>query len=78
MLNLHAETEMKNFTVLFSCIVCVACEGKFEHEKTIWPTNNDSHQKREYFEKICQGWGYGKDSDGMSACFQHMRSPNTE
>ena len=52
--------------------------GKFENEKSIWPTNNDSHQKREYFEKMCQGLGYSKDSGGMSACFQYMRSQNKE
>tara|TARA_Y100001933_G_scaffold201611_1_gene203168 strand:- start:306 stop:515 length:210 start_codon:yes stop_codon:yes gene_type:complete len=69
---------MRNFTAVFACIFCVACADKFEHEKSILPNNNDSHQKREFFEKICQGWGYGKDSDGVSACFQHMRSQNTE
>ena len=68
---------MKNFMIIFVCILCVACTGKFKNEKSIWPTPNDSHQKREYFEKMCQGWGYSKDSDGMSACFQYMRSQNT-
>ncbi len=69
---------MKNFTIIFVCILCVACTGKFENKKSIWPTNNDSHQKREYFEKMCQGLGYSKDSGGMSACFQYMRSQNKE
>ena len=69
---------MKNYTIIFSCLLCVACAGKFEHEKSVLPTNNDSQEKRDYFEKMCEGWGYSKDSDGMSACFKYMRSQNTE